>query len=155
VGILARLAQPAKTIAHRLSTPPAARPSLVGMPAPPLRGVDPAGTEREITLGRGGRHLVAFLTSSCAPCQALWAGLAAGSQTPAGTHLAIVTPDPATESRRAIVALAPAGADVVMSSRAWFDYGVAGAPWFALVVDGVIEAERHARAWSDVDRLMP
>jgi hypothetical protein len=160
--MIARLARRVDTIAHGLGMRPAPgdaggprrpRASLVGAPAAGLSGVDPGGVDQEITLRSGGRHLVAFLTSSCAPCQTLWTAWADGARPPAGTRLVIVTPEPALESRRAVAALAPAGADVVMSSRAWFDYGVRGAPWFALVVDGVIKAEGHAGSWPEVDRL--
>jgi hypothetical protein len=100
------------------------------------------------------RHLLAFLTSSCEPCQELWPALTDGRTTPAGLRVVIVTPDPATESRRRIAQLAPPGADVVMSSRAWFDYAVTGAPWFTLVAGGIIQAEGHARTWDDVEVLV-
>jgi hypothetical protein len=167
VRILAGLTRrlEARADRHRPSGPAPRRPrvGLVGTPAAALGGGDAAGAARDIVWRPGARHLVAFLTSSCAPCQALWPGLSErgisepglsdGGLAIGGARLVIVTPDPSMESRRRIAELAPAGADVVMSSRAWFDYGVAEAPWFALVVDGVIEAEGHARTWVDVEVL--
>lgn len=116
---------------------PRGRPSPLGRPAPPVEGVDPAGSPvRADTEGR----TVYFLTSSCQPCRALWAEL--------GEDALIVTPDPSTEDRRAVAALAPAGATVVMSSDAWFAYGPGPAPWQVTVAGGVVTSSGPARVGS-------
>jgi hypothetical protein len=144
-GLAARL-QPAP------SPEEAGRTSRIGAPAAPIRGVDLAGTDVELDAGAGTRLTLAFLTGSCTGCQVFWTDLAtgAGSTAGRGRRLVVVTPDPATESRRGLASLTSGGVAVVMSSRAWFDYGAAGAPWFALVTDGVVAAEGHATTWSDV-----
>ncbi len=134
---------------------PAAPPrrSMVGSPAAALDGVDPAGTPVEVTWGAGRRDVVAFMTGSCSTCRPFWNGIAEGRRAPAGAGLVVVTPDPTTESRRGIAALTPAGLPVVMSSAAWTAYGVRGAPWFAVVVDGVVRAEGQAATWDDLGDL--
>ena len=77
---------------------------------------------------------VYFLTSSCAPCRPVWAGLADGPAL-------VVTPDPSTESRRKVAELTPEGVTVVMSSEAWFRYAAGPAPWKVTVSGGVVVDE--------------
>jgi hypothetical protein len=115
-----------------------------GLPAPPVEGVDPAGRPESVSVEAGRVGLV-FLTGSCEPCRELWSGAVAGP-------VAIVTPNPATESRRRIGQLAPVGVKVVMSSEAWHSYGVKRAPWLVVVEDGVIVASGRApRSWDAID----
>jgi hypothetical protein len=49
--------------------------------------------------------------------------------------------------------LAPPGLPVVMSSQAWRDYGVPGAPYFVLV-DGAIRGEGVATTWDALRSLV-
>ena len=79
-----------------------------------------------------GRLVLWFLTSSCRPCREVWRRLAPPD--------VAVTPDPATESRRKVAALAPPGVVVVMSSAAWLEYRPGPAPWRVILVDGVVAA---------------
>lgn len=82
-----------------------------------------------------GTHVVWFLTSSCRPCHDVWPSLGPGD--------VAVTPDPSTESRRKVAALAPPGTTVVMSSDAWFSFRPGPAPWRLVVRDGrVVESGR-------------
>jgi hypothetical protein len=90
-------------------------------------GTGPDGSAVRVDLSTG-THVVWFLTSSCRPCRTVWPTL--------GTGDVAVTPDPATESRRKVASLAPAGATVVMSSEAWFRFRPGPAPWRMVVRDG-------------------
>jgi hypothetical protein len=127
-----------------LAPPP--RSSHVGRPAPDLAGHDPAGVEIRVRAATDGRpSLIAFATTTCETCQPVWEMAAAGTLARAGTRLVLVAPSPSTESARAVRRLAPAGAEVVMSSAAWFEYEAPGAPWFVTVgpaeAGGIVEAE--------------
>jgi hypothetical protein len=57
------------------------------------------------------------------------------------------------ESPRRILKLAPRNAPVVMSSAAWTDYGVPGAPYFVLV-DTTIRGEGVATTWEALASLV-
>jgi hypothetical protein len=94
------------------------------------------------------RTVLFFLTSSCYGCRPLWDELKSHrtKSGPAGVALIVVTPSPSTESARDVAALAPDGKDVLMSSETWHAFGVTAAPWFVVVVDGVIAAEGAAPA---------
>ena len=131
---------------RRLRAPARApRPSRVGLAAPALEGWSPAGDEMVVDTGSGSGLVVAFLTSSCRPCQWFWKTPAAGAvvvdERPA---VVIVTPDPTTEDRREVARLAPPAVPVVMSSDTWFRWGVWGSPFFVVVVGGLIRAEGAA-----------
>ncbi|SRR5579875_119049 len=81
--------------------------------------------------------LLAFLTTSCAPCQAFWQMLADGAARAAlGTEVVVVTPSASMENRRAVQRLTPPGLRAHMASGTWFAYGIARAPSFALVAAG-------------------
>lgn len=98
-------------------------------PAPPLAGVTPGSDP--VSLETSGAELdLLFLTSDCRECKQCWAQ--------ATSSEVIVTPDPATDSRRAVAKLAPVGVTVVMSSTAWHSYGVTKAPWRVRVREGEI-----------------
>jgi hypothetical protein len=99
-----------------------------------------------------GRTVLGFMTSSCRPCQTFWAALTAGAVLP-GADFVAVTPGPETESRRAVVSLAPSATTVVMGGDAWFAYGAGASPWFAVVTDGRVERTGNCLTWSDLERL--
>lgn len=102
---------------------------MTGGPAPALAGVTP--DSGKIALETPGSDLdLLFLTSDCRECKRCWAQ--------AGPTDVIVTPDPATDSRRSVAKLAPVGVTVVMSSEAWHSYGVTKAPWRVRVRGGEI-----------------
>ena len=153
-----------------------------GVPAPvlsPRQGdlgaaVDIAGTSPQgeaIAVGIAGaehRTMLAFLSSGCTTCRALWKALSldaagpgaspTGAQRalPVGTRVVVVTRDPTEESPAAVGNLAPAGTVVVMSSRAWSDYGVPGSPYF-VCVDGPsasIVGEGTAATWEQLGELV-
>ncbi|SHG17690.1 hypothetical protein SAMN05443575_1586 [Jatrophihabitans endophyticus] len=88
-------------------------------------------------VGTGNDTLLLFLSSGCASCATFWEelGRPGSIHLPAGTRLLVVPQSPADESVSDLVAMAPPGIDVVLSSRAWRDYGVPGSP-HVVYVDG-------------------
>lgn len=80
--------------------------------------------------------LLLFLSADCLGCQDLWHGTAELRRAlPEGVGTVIVTRGPEYEDARAIAELAPPDVTTVMSSAAYGDYRVGGAP-FLVVVDG-------------------
>ena len=136
------------------SRPGPARPGLVGREAAPIAGTDPDGDPAGWK--PGGRDLVAFLTGGCTTCRPFWAGLTDSvtlGKTLAGLPVVVVTPDPGTESRRGLAARRRGDLRVIMSTEAWLDYGVRGAPWFVVVADGIVAAEGTAGSWAELRAL--
>lgn len=76
-----------------------------------------------------------FLSSGCGSCAVFWDELRRPIPLPPRTRLLVVPQSPEHESVAALTDLAPAGVDVVLSSAAWRDYEVPGAP-HAVLVDG-------------------
>ena len=112
-----------------------------GQAAAPIEGVDPNGQAVSVPVS-AGRTVLVFLTSSCQPCQPFWSGV----PPPGGV---LITPSPATESRRRVSELARPGQLVVMSSEAWHAYGVRRAPWMVMVEDGRVVVDGPAPAGWD------
>ena len=108
---------------------------LTSGPAPRIEGVTP-GSERIALAFPDSDVDLLFLTSDCRECRECWGRLAGGN--------VVVTPDPATDSRRSVAKLAPAGITVVMSSNAWHAYGITKAPWLVEVRAGEIVGSRPA-----------
>jgi hypothetical protein len=79
--------------------------------------------------------LLLFLSSGCSSCEVFWTELAQPVPLPAGTRLLVVPQGAREESRADLVAMAPPGLDVVLSSEAWRDYEVPGSP-HVVFVDG-------------------
>jgi hypothetical protein len=129
------------------------RPALPARPGSPavseLSGTTPSGAPLQVGLG-SGRTILLFLTSSCYGCQPLWDSLRTGA-TLDGAALVLVTPSLTTGSSRDVAALAPDGAEVLMSSEAWHAFGITAAPWFVVVAGGVVRTEGAAPpAWDEV-----
>lgn len=108
-------------------------------PPATITGPAPDGSLLTVELSTGRRVLL-FLTSSCRPCQEVWAALPG----PPGT--VVVTPSPSTESRRRVASLAPDGTTVVMSSDAWFAFSPGPAPWRIVLEDGAVVAAGSGQA---------
>ncbi len=123
---------------------PVAAPLTPGSPAPDCRGWAPDGAPIELAMA-GRTAILVFLTSTCRECRPVWQGgtaaVAAGARGAPGETV-LITPDPSTESRRSVAALAPADLTTVMSSAAWHAYGVTGAPWVVTVAGGVVTGSR-------------
>jgi hypothetical protein len=128
------------------------RSSLVGTLAPPITGVTPDGRALSVDgLGEPVGPVLAFLTSSCQPCQPFWAELQPAI---AGRQVVIVTPSPSMESRRAVAALGRPERTTVMSSEAWNAYGVTASSWFVVVDRGTVTAEARASSWADIRAIL-
>lgn len=106
---------------------------LVSGPAPTLAGVRPDGSDVAVSPAAVGNLDLLFLTSDCRECRGSWSS----ARRP---DVVIVTPDPSTDSPRAVDRVAPAGATVVMSSEAWHAYGVTRSPWKVEVRGGRISS---------------
>ena len=119
----------------------AARPSVTreSVAAPELAGVTPDGDAVKLAFEGAATAptLLAFLTSGCGTCAAFWETLGE-RRLPAGVRTVIVTHG-ADRERPAKLrdAARPAGIPVVMSSEAWADYEVPGAPYFVMVDQAV------------------
>jgi hypothetical protein len=148
-ALLRRLG-PDGTDAPRLPDPPSA---ARGDPAAPeLAGVTPSGDAVKLAL-TGSPTLLAFLSSGCTSCGGFWERL--GDSRPAPElRTVIVTRGPDREQPAKLRSLAPEAVPVVMSSRAWGDYGVPGTPYFVLVEDGAITGEGVATTWSALTSLV-
>jgi len=134
--------------------PPTASPPRSGQPAPALTGTTPAGDAVVLDFSGNAQAptLLAFLTTGCTTCQAFWESLA-DPRLPRGVSTVIVSHSTNRESPSRIRKLAPRNTPVVMSSAAWAEYGVPGAPYFVLV-DGTIRGEGVATTWEALASLV-
>jgi hypothetical protein len=102
--------------------------------------------------------LLAFLSAGCSTCMGLWETLddLDGWHLPDRMRVVVVTLGPGEESPARVRRVAPRGVPVVMSSEAWQDYRVPGAPYF-ISVDGpnrAIRGEGSASTWREVASLL-
>jgi hypothetical protein len=143
----------------RLPVPAARAGAAAGARAHDVAGATPTGGAAAIALQTGGGEtLLAFLTSGCQTCLGFWAALA-GSQRetlPDGLRVVVVTKDASHESPARLRELAPADVTVVLSSAAWKEYAVPGAPYFVYVdADrGLVLGEGVATGWSQLTSLL-
>jgi len=103
------------------------------------------------------RTLLAFLSSGCTSCEAVWAGLHedAAARLPVPARLVVVTKDEDEESPGRLRDLAPDDVPVVMSTTTWERYRVVGSPYFILVEpDGQIAGEGTATSWEQLGSLL-
>ncbi|HEX2849346.1 MAG TPA: hypothetical protein VHN98_02280 [Acidimicrobiales bacterium] len=102
--------------------------------------------------------LLAFLSAGCSTCQGLWDQLrdGEGPDLPDRARLVVVTLSPGEESVSRLERIAPRDVLVVMSSDAWRDYAVPGAPYFIWVsgADRSVKGEGSARSWREVASLL-
>jgi hypothetical protein len=102
--------------------------------------------------------LLLFLSSGCASCATFWdeLGRPGAIRLPADTRLLVVPQSPAEESVADLAAMAPAGVDVVLSSRAWTDYQVPGSPHVVYVDGGTgrIRGEGTGQSLKQVAELL-
>jgi hypothetical protein len=153
--ILRRLGPPGEERDAQADVPPPATPArLPGAPAAPLAGPTPAGDAIQLDFGAagGGPTLRAFLTSGCATCAGFWETLGQ-ARLPDGVRTVVVAHGAERERPARLRKLAPPGIPVVMSSQAWLDYNVPGAPYFVLV-DGSIRGEGAAASWPALSSLV-
>jgi hypothetical protein len=134
-----------------------ARKGAAGGPAPDIVGETLLGDAVKLALGTGSsRTLLAFLSSGCAACGPLWAGLRDGYTPPDGARLIVVTKGPERESVSRLRALAPVKREVVMSSAAWKSFSVPATPHFVLVdgTAGEILGRGSATSWQQIETLL-
>jgi hypothetical protein len=102
--------------------------------------------------------LVAFLSTGCLTCRTFWEGLRpeARRPLPGDPRVVVVVKDPSFESPSKLRELAPADVDVVHSSAAWEDFGVAMSPYFCFVdgASGDVRSEGSAMTWEQVASLL-
>lgn len=158
--ILRRLAAlegdaPAVAAADGAAGPPPAPAGPARAPAD-LAGETLAGDAVKLSLGPGSpRTLLAFLSSGCASCGPLWAGLHGEPPAPPGTRLVVVTKGADRESPSRLAELAPADREVVMSNRAWEDFAVPATPYFVLLEsDGGLAGRGSAGSWEQILTLL-
>jgi hypothetical protein len=156
VVLVAGLLRGHAEILRRLGPPGEQEPAIAPRPATarsaaerpaPLTGATPDGDV--VALAFDGPAsvptLLAFLTSGCSTCAGFWETLGE-RRLPPGVQTVIVTRGDDRERRQGLRSLAPSGVPVVMSSQAWTDYRVPGAPYFVLV-DGAVRGEGVATTW--------
>lgn len=102
--------------------------------------------------GAGAPTLLAFLSSGCSTCAGFWERLGE-RRLPEGVQTVIVTHGVERELPARLRSLAPHGVPVVLSSPAWTDYGIPGAPYFVLV-HGAIRGEGAATSWEALASLV-
>jgi hypothetical protein len=134
--------------------PPEAGPPRSGQSAPALAGTTPQGDAIVLDFASTAQAptLLAFLTTGCTTCQGFWESLAE-PRLPENVSAVIVAHGTDRESPQRIRKLAPPDTPVVMSSAAWDDYRVPGAPYFVLV-DGTIRGEGVATTWEALASLV-
>jgi hypothetical protein len=140
----------AKAVSVR-NAPPVAPAALLqaGSPAPAIDGIAPDGTPATADTADNPTRLI-FLTSDCKECRDVWKLLPERGY--AGRVVLVITPGPETDSRKRVSELSaragqspPADIEplrVIMSSRAWHDFGVTKAPWLVDVDNGLVAATR-------------
>lgn len=151
--ILRRLGPPGEP-ADAVIAPPAGVRSAPEGPAPALTGPTPAGdvVTLDFAGGTAAPTLLAFLTSGCTTCAGFWETLGE-RRLPPEVQTVIVAHGPDRERPARLRTLAPPGLPVVMSSAAWEDYAVPGAPYFVLV-DGAVRGEGVATTWQALASLV-
>ena len=107
----------------------------VDRPAPDLVGVDPSGEVVAMsTSTRTGPMLLAFLSTSCSSCTPFWESFVQDRMAINDRLIrtVAVTLGPEEESPTRAGKMS-ASATIIMSSQAWRDYSVPGAPYFVLI----------------------
>jgi hypothetical protein len=119
-----------------------------------IDGVTPAGEQVSVEIvGLAQPILLLFLSATCLGCQDLWAGTAElRAALPAGLRIVMVAKSPGDEDPAAIAALAPSGTEVVMSSQAYRDYRVGGAPFLVVVAGHEVRTEGVAWGVAETSR---
>lgn len=100
-----------------------------------VAGVGPDGEVVAVSVAAGSEPvLLAFLSAGCATCEPFWNELGSGTLADQlSMRTVVVTLGPDEESPTRVGRLASADLVTVMSSDAWRDYEVPGAPYFVVV----------------------
>jgi hypothetical protein len=140
--------------AGRAAGPPPTPQRDPGEPAPDVNGTTPSGDPASLSFagGMGGATLLAFLSTGCSTCAGFWEEFDEQAL-PGDIRAVIVTKGSEREQPARVRELAPARVPVLMSSAAWREYGVPGAPYFVLV-DGSVQGEGVATTWRALSSLV-
>lgn len=136
---------------------PAPGSVVVDQPTPvfDVTGSDPWGGAVGIRVtGASQPTLLAFLSAGCTTCGEFWTALSDPGSSRGLARLVIVTKGPENESPATIAGLAPRDVPVVMSDRAWGDYGVPGSPYFVLATADRVVGEGTATTWEQLRGLV-
>jgi hypothetical protein len=157
--ILRRLAVLEEGGVARMPTAPVRAASSGGdvASAEAISGATLDGDSATLAFGAGSPvTLLAFLTSGCTSCAPLWAGLREAAELESlAERVVVVTHDSTRESPSRVRRLAPAAAEVIMSTRAWEDYAVPASPHFVLTDgSGGIRGRGTALSWSQLETMV-
>ena len=123
-----------------------------------ISGTTPDGDAVVVSMAVGSNTVLAFLSTGCLTCRTFWDGLQPDVRTPlpGDARVIVVVKDPAFESPSKLRELAPADVQVVQSSRAWEDFGIAMSPYFCFVdgATGDVRSEGAAMTWAQVASLL-
>ena len=123
-----------------------------------VSGQDPAGAPQHLAVaGVAHSTLLAFLSSTCLTCRDFWDAFGDPSlEVPNDARIIVVTRGVEAESPGAVRKLASPLVHTVMSTEAWRDYNVPGAPYFILVDGprGAVIGEGTATTWERVQNLI-
>ena len=146
---------------------PSGRSRAPQMPAPvradgemvaDVRGSDPHGAPQHVAVaGVAHATLLAFLSSTCLTCREFWDAFSDPAiAVPSDARVIVVTKGVEAESPASVRKLQSPLVHTIMSTEAWHDYHVPGAPYFILVDGprGVVVGEGTASTWDRVQNLM-
>lgn len=123
-----------------------------------ISGQDPNGAPQHLAVtGVAHSTLLAFLSSTCLTCRDFWEAFGDTSLVvPNDARVIVVTRGVEAESPGAVRKLASPLVHTVMSTEAWHDYNVPGAPYFILVdgARGAVVGEGTSTTWERVQQLM-
>jgi len=141
------------------TAPGVAEPRPAGTAAYDISGATTGGGASAIRVkGVARPTLLAFMSTTCPTCSSFWERLELREilDTMGQTRLVIVTKGPEDESAGHLEQLAPGGVPLVMSTRAFEDYGVPGTPYFVMVdgPSGTVVGEGSATDWEKLLDLM-
>lgn len=101
-----------------------------------ISGITPEGEPLVISLEASpDPTLLAFLSTTCSSCTPFWEGLTSSLMHFGGHRhrVLVVTMGESEESPTRATSMAQGSVDVVMSSQAWSEFEVPGAPYFVLI----------------------
>lgn len=109
-------------------------PAERGTHAPDIAGTTLDGDAVAITAQAAPRTLLAFLSSGCATCGRFWSALREPSALglPRDVRIVVVAKGLELEERAELARVDPGVVELVLSTQAWVDYEVPGAPFFVL-----------------------
>ena len=123
-----------------------------------ITGQEPSGAPLHLAVtGVAHSTLLAFLSSTCLTCRDFWSAFGDPSLVvPNDARVIVVTRGAEAESPGAVRKLASPLVHTVMSTEAWHNYGVPGAPYFVLVdgPGGRVAGEGTATTWERVQQLI-